>query len=549
MDAFIVKKIKIGVIKMVNDLKIIKKKYGEAMMHLCRELFNTIIDRNPGLLSHIIIEHFNSNRLLYEDIVKNNLEEEFKSYIYSFIDVEKKENETNKNPSELLKEAGYTLYECHNEEDIQGFKKYYAIDEELCTFKGGRLNRCHVFFAVKDNAEEIKRENYKVPQRQDEYGTSVISIQFTKDNSHTLSIKNRYNHTVNNPDATFSNNLDNIKSGLTKSFETYYGMIQKNVNIQFEIPGYVMGNNGKYYKYNYEIDNVYYCPDNIIIDNFEVKEYPKESYIVLDYFILDLRKKEINLYDKNLLGSFRKSIGEIQEINIKSEGETKKIIIKPIYGEEIIITIDKTNKITGIINNNVKKLEEGFLYNNKYLKEFVANNLEEVGSNFLYHNNSISILNLPSLKRTGNNFLFYNKNLKEFRADNLEEVGSRFLFRNNGISTLNLPSLKRTGSGFLSINKNLKEFRTDNLEEVGDHFLNNNTALTILNLPNLKKTGDGFLSINKDLKEFRADNLEEVGDDFLNDNTELTILNLPNLKRTGDGFLESLKEIEKNKSM
>ena len=534
---------------MVNDLKIIKKKYGEAMMHLCRELFNTIIDRNPGLLSHIIIEHFNSNRLLYEDIVKNNLEEEFKSYIYSFIDVEKKENETNKNPSELLKEAGYTLYECHNEEDIQGFKKYYAIDEELCTFKGGRLNRCHVFFAVKDNAEEIKRENYKVPQRQDEYGTSVISIQFTKDNSHTLSIKNRYNHTVNNPDATFSNNLDNIKSGLTKSFETYYGMIQKNVNIQFEIPGYVMGNNGKYYKYNYEIDNVYYCPDNIIIDNFEVKEYPKESYIVLDYFILDLRKKEINLYDKNLLGSFRKSIGEIQEINIKSEGETKKIIIKPIYGEEIIITIDKTNKITGIINNNVKKLEEGFLYNNKYLKEFVANNLEEVGSNFLYHNNSISILNLPSLKRTGNNFLFYNKNLKEFRADNLEEVGSRFLFRNNGISTLNLPSLKRTGSGFLSINKNLKEFRTDNLEEVGDHFLNNNTELTILNLPNLKKTGDGFLSINKDLKEFRADNLEEVGDDFLNDNTELTILNLPNLKRTGDGFLESLKEIEKNKSM
>ena len=38
----------------------------------------------------------------------------------------------------------------------------------------------------------------------------MISIQFTKDDAHTLSIKNRYNHSVNDPDATFSNNLDNI---------------------------------------------------------------------------------------------------------------------------------------------------------------------------------------------------------------------------------------------------------------------------------------------------------------------------------------------------
>ena len=35
----------------MDDLKLIKDKYGEKMMHLCRELFPTIIDNNPGVLA------------------------------------------------------------------------------------------------------------------------------------------------------------------------------------------------------------------------------------------------------------------------------------------------------------------------------------------------------------------------------------------------------------------------------------------------------------------------------------------------------------------
>lgn len=73
----------------------------------------------------------------------------------------------------------------------------------MCTFQGDRLNRCRVFFAVKKDVDSIKREDFKNPEREDLYGTSVISIQFTKDGSNTLSIKNRYNHRVINPDATF----------------------------------------------------------------------------------------------------------------------------------------------------------------------------------------------------------------------------------------------------------------------------------------------------------------------------------------------------------
>jgi len=215
------------------------------MMHLCRELFSTILE-TEGVLSKILLDKFEPTRLLYNDIIENELEEKFKNYIYSIFDstFRKEEVIIDKTPSELMSDAGYILYECKSESDIQNFKKYYKPGEELCTFNGGRLNRCHVYFAVKKNVNEIKRENFKNPQRQDLYGTSVISIQFTKDQSHTLSIKNRYNHTVSNPDATFSNNLDNIIPGLTDSFEKYYDMKQQFRSDSFQIPGYVMANDG-----------------------------------------------------------------------------------------------------------------------------------------------------------------------------------------------------------------------------------------------------------------------------------------------------------------
>ena len=288
---------------MNSDLKLIKKKYGERMGHLCRKLFPTILEQE-GLLPKLLLDHFEANHFLYEDIVENDLVISFKNYIYSLVEVEiKKKIKVDKNPKELLSEAGYDLYECHSEEDIQKFKTYYAENEELCTFNGGRLDDCYVFFAVKNNVDQIKREDFDYPQRQDEYGTSVISIQFEKDETHTLSIKNRYNHRVQNSDATFSNNLDNIISGLTDSFGKYYGLEQRNQNrYNFEIPGYVRANDGKYYSYNMEIDNVYYCPNNIVIKNFEVFRYSKDNCLLFDNFLLNLKTKEITTIDGNYDG-------------------------------------------------------------------------------------------------------------------------------------------------------------------------------------------------------------------------------------------------------
>ena len=526
---------------MEKDLKLIKKKYGEKMMHYCRSELSTILE-NDGLLPSLLLEHFNENHMLYDDIEKEDKLEEFKNYIYSLIDVENNNKKVeDKTPEELLSKAGYNFYECKTEEDIQSFKKYYSKGEELCTFRGGRLEKCHVFFAVKKNVDEIKRENFSKPKRQDEYGTSVISIQFTKE-SCALSIKNRYNSTVNNPDATFSNNLDNIIEGLAKSFENQYGFVQEN-NSDFELKNYV-NVKGKYYKYNYEIDNVYYCLDNIIIDNFDVKKYDDERYIVFDYFVLDLKEKKILTEVED--DSFIDGIVDIDKINIVKLENGKAIHLIPINGEEIIIELDKQNRIVKYKNNNIKRCDDDFLYFNESLQELNLPNLERCGDNFIYYNKSLQELNLPSLERCGDSFLISNESLQELNLPSLERCEDSFLLSNESLQELNLPNLKQCGDGFLFSNQSLQELNLPNLERCGDSFLSKNNSLQELNLPNLERCGNNFIYYNESLQELNLPNLEQCGDSFLSKNNSLQELNLPNLERCGNNFIfynESLQEL------
>ena len=64
---------------MADDLKIIKNKFGENMSNLCKELFPTILE-NPGLLSNIMLSHFYPNHFLFNDILANNLLNDFKDF-------------------------------------------------------------------------------------------------------------------------------------------------------------------------------------------------------------------------------------------------------------------------------------------------------------------------------------------------------------------------------------------------------------------------------------------------------------------------------------
>ena len=532
---------------MEQDLKRIKKVYGEAMSKFCREIFPTILEKE-GLLPKLLEKHFEPSRFLYEDIIETKKVEEFKNYIYSLTEEKKELFVANKSPQELLGEAGYDLYECKTEKDIQSFKKYYASGEELCTFYGGRLNSCRVFFAVKKNVEEIKRENFQKPVRQDEYGTSVISIQFTKDNFHTLSIKNRYNHKVVNPDATYANNLDNIIPGLTKSFEKYYGIIQLNVNNGFEIPGYVYAADEKYYKYNYEIGNVYYCINNIIIDKYRPVHFDKEKYIILDYFILDLMNKKIYCYNELdylvTKDCFVSTIGHISNIKITKHDEIKEIIITTKNQKEIVIKVDKYNRIIGYKNPELINIGNNFLHENTVLKELELPNVRTIGYDFCYNNSNLSIIDFPKLETVAEDFFRNNNIISYVFLPRLTAVGNDFLRSNFALSKLKLESLKYAGNGFLLGNVTLEELELPNLISVGNMFCYYNKSIKKLELLNLKKAGADFFSCNVMLSLLNLPEIESVGFKFFCQNNSVINLKLPKLKYAGSSFFFSNNVLE-----
>lgn len=501
---------------MSNDLKIIKKYYGEKMSKLCRKLFPTILE-TEGLLSTLLLDHFEPNHFLYDDIIKQDRKVDFQNYIYSFIGEKeylKDAIQVEKTPEELLDEAGYILYQCNNDEEIESFRKYYEADEELCTFDEDRLGSCYVFFAVKKNVDDIKRENFPHPKRQDEYGTSVISIQFERDDSHNLSIKNRYNHAVENPDSTFSNNLDNIIPGLTDSFAKYYGLIQSCYELQFELDGYVRANDGKLYKYNLDICDVYYCPDNIIIDNLEVKRYDKERYIIFDYFILDLKKKTISLYD-NFDDAFLDTVQEIDRIEIKKENHGKKVILTQKDDNKIELVLDDTNQLVKLKNDKVEKIGNDFLGENSSLIEVILPNVTEIGAQFLYSNQVLKKIELPNARKIESYFLYYNKALEEIYLPNVIEIGDQCLYFNKYLKRAGLPSAKKVGNHFLYSNESLITIQLQNVIEIGHYFLYVNKDLEMLELPNVKEIGFCCLYFNEKLKYKNIADDAEVGAGFL----------------------------------
>lgn len=592
---------------MDEDLKWIKNKYGEKMRDICRREFPTILEFE-GLLPSVLDKYFYNYRYLAHDIEGQDKVQEFKHFILS--NVELKEEEITVEDSmlsavELFDRAGYILYpECQTEEDIQSFRHYYYrsdgiipvykkgeaplmyAGEELCTFNGSRLRSCRVWFAVKKNVDEIKREDFKNPERQDEYGTSVISIQFTKGSYSTLSIKNRYNHSVKNPDNTFNSKLDNIILGLANAFERDYGVKDTNSRIRsdFELNHYVYANDGRMYPYNMEICNVYYCPDNIIIDNFYVKKLNTNHQVLIDYFIVDTQDGSIRLYDRSIRDSF------VERLNVKKKiflGK-EEIIFKMEDGSCVNLKFNKRKEIIGLedltLENcgpsflqynksiekvnlpNLKNIGQGFLYDNYRLQELNLPLVQSYDNNFLCRNLYLRTLSMPSLQKCGDNFLSSNVYLEEINLPNLVQCGEQFLYSNLGLTELCLPKLTNCGRDFLYSNRAIKEVNlpmlqkcNDNfmlvllvkelnlprLEECGRNFLGHNNCLVKVNLPQLKKCGVAFLCFNNSLTELSLPALKECEDRFLFFNNSLVELNLPNLIKCGNRFLHYNDRIKK----
>lgn len=526
---------------MNTDLKLIKKYYGEDMMHYARENFPIILEKE-GELSKLFLDHFAESKVLYEDLKENDELIKFKNYIFSLFCNNKNINsiKINESPSKLLSKAGYNLYECKTEEGIQSFKKYYSKGEELCTFDGNRLDKCYVFFAVKKDVDKIKRKDFKNPEREDLYGTSVISIQFTKDEMHILSIKNRYNHRVSNPDATFKNNLDNIIPGLTKSFEEYYGYKQSIINTE-DFKGFVRANNGKFYKYNHEQFGVYFCRNNIIIQYGSIIKLEKEKYIIMDDVVLDLQYKEFINYSFNNC-SFTSTIKNINKIEVKKQG-TNKLIIFKTDKEDIKVEIDKNGEIIGYINNNITEIKDNFLDNNKKLQYIEMNNVTSIGNAFLLHNKELKSLNINKVKKIGDNFLGFNRCslIKKIYFPKLEIIGKGFmLFCEQGIEEIYLPNAKSIGDEFCRyLRSGVEILDFPNLEIMGEWFMYELDGVSYINIPKIIKLPSFFLSMNQSLiTTLNLNNCKYIGRSVMTrSNVDLNNANLNNVEKIEKSFL------------
>lgn len=243
---------------------------------------------------------FEDDRIL--DIVKHagNDENDVKlisKTVHSLLSKKEEEEIVTECPLSLLDKAGYNAYFVTDAKSQDAIKKYFASDEELCTFGSDRWKNYNIINAVKKDVDLIKRSDFKEPKRQDAYGTSVISIQCRNG---FISIKNRYNHKVPNCDATFSNNPDNIIKGLKSSIENKFKI--KLGNSKEDTPdGFIIAQN-KLFKVVNEINGIYYGV-YAIIKNGEIIEMKEHEYLY-EYFIFNMQSKTLKRFNNDFKDQF-----------------------------------------------------------------------------------------------------------------------------------------------------------------------------------------------------------------------------------------------------
>ena len=220
------------------------------------------------------------------------------NYLVSLKQITIQEMAVHMDPIKLLDKAGYDAYVADTLEKQNAIQKYYAPGEEICTFRDPeRFKRYYIINAVRKDVDKIKRGN--PPQRDDEYGTSVISIQVLKTGGF-ISIKNRYNHTVQNCDSTFNSNPDNIIMGLSDAIRHHFGADFSSQRVDLG-PGYTLVGNQicKYYR---EINNVYISEDFYVKDG-QICEIDKNTQIALgNGLIFDLKHESGMSRFRNVTG-------------------------------------------------------------------------------------------------------------------------------------------------------------------------------------------------------------------------------------------------------
>lgn len=289
-------------INTMENLRALQKRFGERFVKgdlmegggytggAARELLAGFMDR-PGFaneLRRLIPNKHGALRLLKDNhaYVQATLEQRYK-------DDPSHEKAPARDPYELARSVGYELTGpfASTAEFVPLDRQDFRQGERLCTFNEptGRLRDYNILWlrhtevaqtlpadqltantlseAWKTYLKTIGRydrdaDRYDLdglrPTRDDPYGTSSMSVQISRKGTH-VSVKNRYNHTVGNPDNTLDSDLDNVAYGLKRAVYQRVGredLMDKTSVVLAE--GYIADNDGGIHHYQYEEGNVYY---------------------------------------------------------------------------------------------------------------------------------------------------------------------------------------------------------------------------------------------------------------------------------------------------
>ena len=466
-------------------------------------------------------------------------------YLASLKIAEIEEQGPYEDPFVLLKKAGYDAFYADTLEKQNAIQKYFAVGEELCTFRDKtRFERFYIIHAVREGVEQLDRKDFEGKEsRQDAYGTSVISIQILKE-GRRISIKNRYNHAVTNCDSTFNNNPDNIYPGLSMSLKRHF-------NVDFSTPtvdvpeGFFLLDN-QLIRYNSEHDDIHFGPDYYVRDAVFYK-LNKSEEIMMDGYILNMKDRTLlSPVHKDLLISIDDAQAESDAFMTALSGElrNKKVYTTKnpddshnIMADDTLIATVKDGLLIKLNLPTTTSIGDCFLSYDQSIKEFNAPLLTEVGYNFLFYNDAIQHLKLENLRRTGADFMTKNDSLLSLDMPRLEWPGQFFLQQNKVLQLANIPQIKNVPDFFLGNNVHLRRLNMAGLENTGDGFLMDNEDLVLANFSNLKSVGDNFCCNNKEMLMCRLPRLQSVGRDFFTQNTKMEKVFAPHLAEIGESFL------------
>ena len=461
---------------------------------------------------------------------------------------------TKKNPFQLLYEAGYNAFYADTLEKQNAIKPYFEEDEFLCTFHDlKRYQEYHIIHAVRHGAEKLKRADFRgVEKREDEYGTSVISIQILKEGGF-ISIKNRYNHSVENPDNTFASNPDNIIKGLSYSLRKYFGVDFKSNEARLA-DDYTF-QNGCIYKFIDEIDNVYYGED-FYLKNGVVYPVNKDYQLMSNEFLIDFKEKTIiDISKRNT---------QLYQV-LKKELQGENLSVRKIDGRTCVFVDDK--EILAIKEGRIERLSLyktkrvcNFLQGDYDLKEFYGHSLLEIAGRSFTNCGNLKKVVLPRCEKISQESFFHS--FCTIEASRMEKIG--FYFLGNGVAFV--PCLKQFYlRGSLDIN--LYKFLNDEMQNYkyfdvqkeatghvvladGKPFLRfkNNKLTGIYLHKGCKRLDEKLINHLGDLEEFESLETEIVLEKNFYDCPNLKKISLPKAKTimSEDTFyyLESLQEVD-----